>query len=210
VVRNGIERQTENSVAKRVSRKAASDHQDQRIRRSKEAVLKAAYELLIEKGLSGLSVDEVSERSGVAKTTIYRHWSSRSALVMDACSKMGSKFEVPDSGTLEGDLLLLAREIAGRLRSKNYSSVLPSVIDAAERDPEIASLHSQMHAMTMAPLYTVIEGARQRRELPRSSVPAEIVAAIVGPLFYRRWFSRETLDDVFVKGVVQRAIRAAR
>jgi len=57
------------------------------LRRSKEAVmaasLAAAYELLTEFGLSGVSIDEVSRRSGVAKTTIYRHWPSRTALLFD-------------------------------------------------------------------------------------------------------------------------------
>jgi hypothetical protein len=41
-------------------------------------------------------------------------------------------------------------------------------------------------------------------------VPAEIVAAIAGPLFYRRWFSRERLDDRFVQGVVERALLAPK
>jgi AcrR family transcriptional regulator len=45
----------------------------------KAASLAAAYELLTEAGLSGVSFDEVSRRSGVAKTTIYRYWPTRSA-----------------------------------------------------------------------------------------------------------------------------------
>ncbi len=70
-------------------------------------------------------------------------------------------------------------------------------------------MHSQLHAGTMAPLFTVIERSKQKRELPRNCVSSEIVAAVVGPLFYRRWFSREPLDDSFVNGVVDRALRAA-
>ena len=189
--------------------KPGTDRADDRVRCSKEAVLQATYQLLMETGLSGVSVDEVSKRSGVAKTTIYRHWRSRSALLLDACSKMGPKFEAPDSGTLKGDLTILAAAIVEKLRSKNFSSILPSIIDAAERDSEIASMHSQLHAGTMAPLFAVIERSKQKRELPRNCVPSEIVAAVVGPLFYRRWFSREPLDDSFVNGVVDRALRAA-
>ena len=63
---------------------AAAADADARVLRSRKAVLAATLRLLAEAGLSGVSVDEVSKRSGVAKTTIYRHWSSRSALLLDA------------------------------------------------------------------------------------------------------------------------------
>src|SRR6516162_10898962 len=56
-----------------------------RVRRSKEAVLTVTLRLMFEEGIGGVSVDEVARRSGVAKTTIYRHWPSRSALLVDAC-----------------------------------------------------------------------------------------------------------------------------
>lgn len=190
--------------------KPGSNRAVERVRRSKEAVLQSTYQLLMETGLGGVSVDEVSKRSGVAKTTIYRHWPSRTELLLDACSKMGSKFDIPDTGSLKKDLLELASSITAVLRSKNYSSVLPSVIDAAERDDQVAALHGRMHAEHMAPFYVVIERARQRGELPRGSLASEIVAAVVGPLFYRRWFSREPLDDGFVKSVVERAVSRSK
>src|SRR5215475_14064822 len=77
---------------------------DARVQRSKKPVLAAAHELLSQPGLGGVSVDAVSERSGVAKTTIYRHWRSRTALLLDACSKLGNKPEAPDTGSLKGDV----------------------------------------------------------------------------------------------------------
>jgi AcrR family transcriptional regulator len=197
-------------VPKRKSARAEQQKPDRRILRSKLAVLAATYEILTESGLGGVSVDEVSARSGVAKTTIYRHWPSRSALLVDACSKVGSNFDMPDTGTLRGDLMKLSAAMAARLRVKKFSSAVPSVIDAAERDPEIAAVYARVHAGFMAPLYKVIERGQERGELPRGCVPAEIVAAIVGPLFYRRWFSRERLDDHFVQGVVERALGATR
>jgi AcrR family transcriptional regulator len=190
--------------------KPRTDRADDRVRRSKESVLETTYELLMEAGLAGVSVDEVSRRSGVAKTTIYRHWPSRTELLLDACSRMTSKFAIPDTGNLKGDLAALASSIATLLRSKNFSSVLPSIIDAAERDEQVAAVYSRIHAEHMAPLYVVIERARQRGELPRSTLAAEIVAAVVGPLFYRRWFSREPLDDSFLRAVVDRAVSRSK
>ena len=183
---------------------AGAAQEDERVRKSKKAVLAATFQLLGEQGLGGVSVDEVSKRSGVAKTTIYRHWPSRSALLMEACSSLGAKPEPPDTGTFAGDVTALLTHMASRLRSDHWASILPSVIDAAERDSELADVHARLHAGFMAPLYAVIERARKRGELPRESDASEIVASAVGPLFYRRWFSRQPLDEKFVRRVVKR------
>jgi AcrR family transcriptional regulator len=190
--------------------KRETDRADDRVRRSKESVLATTYQLLMEAGLAGVSVDEVSKRSGVAKTTIYRHWPSRTELLLEACGRIASKLDIPDTGNLKDDLAALASSVAVLLRSKNFSSVLPSVIDAAERDDQVAALQTRIHAEHMAPFYLVIERARQSGELPRKCLAAEIVAAVVGPLFYRRWFSREPLDDRFVRAVVDRAINGSK
>jgi len=199
-----------NSVKKKISIAPENQELDERVRKSKEAVLATTHQLMSEAGLGGVSIDAVSKRSGVAKTTIYRHWPSRSALLLDACSKMGAKLEAPDTGSLKSDMTALATTMAGRLKSARWATIIPSVIDAAERDPEIASLHSRLHAGFMAPLRLVIERAQQRGELPRNQNPSYLIAAMVGPLFYRRWFSREPLDDQFIKSVVERAIGRAK
>jgi AcrR family transcriptional regulator len=179
---------------------------DERVRRSRKAILTATIQLLAKAGFSGVSVDEVSRRSGVAKSTIYRHWPSRSALLLDACSNLGAKPQAPDTGTVKGDLTVLATYMARRLRSERWASILPSMIDAAERDAELAAVQTRLHAGFMEPLYVVIDRATKRGELSPDYDPSEIVAAIVGPLYYRRWFSRQPLDEKFAKSVVENAV----
>jgi AcrR family transcriptional regulator len=189
---------------------ADETNEDERVRRSKKAVLTATFQLLSETGLSGVTIDAVSRRSRVAKTTIYRHWPSRTALVLDACSKLKSKSEAADTGSLKDDVTVLAINLASRLRSARWATVLPSIIDAAERDPELADLHSRMHAEMTTAFRAVVERAHQRGDLSRGRRLTEVVAMILGPLFYRRWFSREPLDEGFVKRVVESAITGAK
>jgi AcrR family transcriptional regulator len=181
-------------------------NEDERVQRSKKAVLTATFQLLSKTGLTGVSIDEVSRRSGVAKTTIYRHWPSRSALVLDACSRLKPKSEAPDTGNLKDDVTVLALNLASRLRTARWATVLPSMIDAGERDPELANLHSRMHGEMTTAFRAVIERSQQRGELSRHRRSTEVVAMILGPLFYRRWFSREPLDEGFVKRVVESAV----
>ncbi len=181
---------------------------DARVRRSKEVVLGATFELLTESGLGGVSVDEVARRSGVAKTTIYRHWATRSALILDACSRISAEQEAPATGSFESDVTALLTGLATLLATARWSSVVPSMIDAAERDPDLAHIHSRIQRGHTAPLQAVIARAVRNGDIPASTDPSDMIAALVGPLFYRRWFSREPLDEEFVRSIVRTAITA--
>ena len=102
--------------------------------------------------MGGFTVDEVARRSGVAKTTIYRHWPTREALVIDACSRISAEQEVPDTGSLQGDVTAILQNIAHLLATARWSSVLPSIVDIAERDPQFAQIHSVIQRGHAGPL----------------------------------------------------------
>lgn len=179
---------------------------DKRVERSKAKVMAETYRQLTRAGVGGVSIDEIARNSGVAKTTIYRHWPSRSALVIDACSSLGSKTEAPDTGDVRADLISLLMNLAEQLRSGSWSSVYPSIIDAAERDAEIATMQRALHAAFMAPIETVIERGKAKGQAGLERSTSSLVASLVGPLFYRRWFSKEKIDERFVADVVDGTI----
>jgi AcrR family transcriptional regulator len=183
---------------------------DPRVVLSRERVIAATLELLTESGLGELTVDDVSRRSGVAKTTIYRHWPNRAALVIDACLRMDDGDQAPpDTGSLEGDVSAFLKQLAELLVTARWSSILPSIVDAAEHEPEFAAVHSTIQGRHAAPLRAALERAVVRGELSSSADLSAITAALLGPLFYRRWFSRETIDDKFVDTIVRAALAAA-
>lgn len=180
---------------------------DKRVERSKAAVLAETYRQLSQSGISGLSIDEVSRLSGVAKTTIYRHWPSRAALVIDACSRLDVASKIPDTGSLRGDVRGVATCLAEQLRTCSWTSIYPSIIDAAERDPDVAIMQSELHTYLMQSFRTILARAKDTGEMPLDKSADELIAAIVGPLFYRRWFSKEMIDDHFVELLVEAAFR---
>jgi AcrR family transcriptional regulator len=182
---------------------------DDRVARSKRVVLETTYKLLTAVGLSGVSVDEVCRKSGVAKTTIYRHWSSREALLLDACATMGPKSQAPDTGSFKRDIETFLGQIAHRLKTAPWATVLPSIVDAAERDQELAKVQARIHGEMRSPVRTIVERAQQRGELPKRLDSSHVIAQILGPLFYRRWFSREPLDERFLDGIVARVVKFA-
>lgn len=182
---------------------------DERVRRSKELVLRTASELLIESGMSGLSVDEVARRSGVAKTTIYRHWRTRADLLLDASASISTAQDTPDSGSFQNDVTTLLLDLAHSLRTARWPLVLPSIVDAAERDPELAAIYSQKQLKHGAPYMVVIERGKKKGQVAAKVDASSMVAQLVGPLFYRRWFSREPLDEKFVKSIVKSVLSKA-
>ena len=84
--------------------------------RADRAILEATLELAAEFGPLGLSMDAVAERAGVSKATIYRRWSSKEALLLDAWRELAGAIPVPDSGVLRDDLRVL---YAGLCRNAN-------------------------------------------------------------------------------------------
>lgn len=179
---------------------------DKRVERSKASVLAETYRQLTQNGLSGVSIDEVSRASGVSKTTIYRHWPSRSTLLIDACSRLGDAYPPPDTGTVRADLHALLTNLAEQLQTAAWASVYPSIIDAAERDPDIAAMQCGLHESFMAPFHAVVERAKNRGEVQRDRPAADLIAAVVGALFYRRWFSKEPINADFVEAIVDAVI----
>jgi AcrR family transcriptional regulator len=179
---------------------------DARVRRSRDRVLTSAFELLSESGVGGFSVDEVARRSGVAKTTIYRQWPTREALVLEACSRISAEQEVPDTGSLEGDLTALLADTGHLLGTARWSSVVPSIVDVAERDPEFAEIPAMIQRGHAVAVREVLERAAGRGEISATADRSAIVSALMGPLYYRRWFSREPIDDQFIRVIVQNVI----
>jgi AcrR family transcriptional regulator len=175
---------------------------DPRVTRSRDAILATALELLGEGGLGHVTIDEVSRRSGVAKTTIYRHWPTRADLVIDTCAQLSTSQSTPDTGSFLGDASALLSELATLLERERWATVLPSVVDAAERDPQLAVVHAGLRESQVAPYRTVIERAIARGELPAETDVSAVISALVGPLFYRRWFSRGPIDATFVHQLV--------
>ena len=90
--------------------------------------------LVVVGGLPAVTVEAVSSRSGVAKTTIYRHWSSREDLLADVLSSALPEPAVPDTGSLRGDLRALARGLAAGLADERCAALL-SAIAFPDGDP---------------------------------------------------------------------------
>ncbi|MBW0435608.1 TetR/AcrR family transcriptional regulator [Leptospira yasudae] len=103
-----------------------------------ESILKATFELLASKGFYGFSIDDIVEKTGVARTTIYRRWPSKATLAMNTILTLISPFlDFPEGISLEEGILKQMKGLAGVFQG-DYGKVISSVIGAAQDDAELA------------------------------------------------------------------------
>lgn len=176
--------------------------------RSEDAILRATLDLVAAHGVSGLTVDAVAAKAGVGKQTIYRHWGSRARLIHAAISCMQEPEDLPDTGTLRGDLSALLERLVAFLGSAETGTVLPSLIDAASRDPELADLRQVHTAQKRAGFEHVLRRAIDRDELPAGTDLDLVIDLLAGTFFYRRIVDRREVAPGDVEPLLDLVLRA--
>ena len=144
---------------------------DARVARSRAAVLRAATDLLVEGGPSAVTIDAVVARSGVAKSTIYRHWQSRDDVllaVMESCAPNLPPID-PDVD-VESGLRTLVRAVAGFLRDPEWARVVPALLLLKSHEHEIANLEQRLERTQQEAFAQIIDaGSATARSVRTSS-----------------------------------------
>ncbi|WP_246103494.1 TetR/AcrR family transcriptional regulator [Streptomyces piniterrae] len=138
-----------------------------RTARTRAAVRDAVLTGLTEHGYPGLTVEYVAEHSGVHKTTLYRRWGDVEGLVADALDLAGEDSWVPpDTGSLEGDLRALAREVVGSFTDPAVASSVSAMIAAAFQSERAATALRAYYTERFTRCEAIVERAVGRGELP--------------------------------------------
>jgi AcrR family transcriptional regulator len=152
-----------------------------------------------------VSMDEVAERAGVSKATIYRWWPSKETLALDALYHEwdSARPEPSDTGSLRADLLALLRPWIQRVRARPYGRVVAELVAEAQTDPEFASIyHARFVAPRREPARALLRRAIDRGEL-HPDIDVDLALDLVyGPLFHRLLHGHAPLNDRFVRDVV--------
>ncbi len=175
-----------------------------RVARSRQAVLEAASALLLSGGLPAVTVDAVVARSGVAKSTIYRHWASRDELL---CSTVTSLLPpVPDPPAdlgFEDSLRYLMRAHVAQLGSPTACRLLPALIEAKLHDDKVADLEQQMEQARLGLLDSVLQAGIDAGHLPADIDREEAILQLFGPVLMAVLAHPRPLDDAFADRLVE-------
>ncbi len=172
--------------------------------------LDTTVELLVEQGVEGVTFEEVATRSGVAKSTLYRHFGTRTGLIASAAASCQVAYPTPDTGSLDSDLEQLFDQIGLGEQERRLSDLLPILVDASHRDPEMAEVLSSVMAERKRPLRTVLQLAQLRGEISRDLDLDTALAMTIGPFTYRKMVERREVTPEFAAQVRNGAVAALR
>src|SRR6266545_1032980 len=169
---------------------------------ARQRVLQAALEVLDDDGLAGFTMEAVARRAGASKATLYRHWPTAGALMIDAMDATFQPFPVPDTGRVDTDVAQLLTAFVTLLEHTPFPRLLAAFIDAAERDPALAALHADLTRRRREPLLAVLARARERGQLAPDLDPEVVTDLLTGPFFYRRFIAHQPIPPDLVNDVI--------
>lgn len=153
--------------------------------RADEAIIDAVLDLLAEgTPAKALSIEAVAARAGVGKATIYRRWSNKESLIVDAVASMKGDPSVLPGTSLREDLLALLRPV-GQPNSTRTGQIMPCLLSEIQRSPELNSIWQKITEPRRELLKATLGRGIESGEL-RPDLDLEITAAmLVGPLVAR-------------------------
>jgi AcrR family transcriptional regulator len=177
---------------------------------ARQAALEATVDLVLANGIEGVTFEDVAARSGVAKTTLYRHFGSKQAMVVEAARSCFVVHATPDTGDLATDLRLIFEQGKRMEEERRVPDLIPALVAAGDRDPELAVLVAQMLEEKRRPILTVLKLAQLRGEIGRDLDLDVAYTLVVGPFVMRRMIDRVEITDEFRETALRHAVSALR
>ena len=176
-----------------------------------DAVLEATLAEIAEHGIDALSVERIARGASVNKTTVYRRWPTRAALVAAALERVldDAASQVPDTGSLRGDLLGLLGRLAAFLEGPAGRAVLIAALSEGAGGELAALATRRLGQQAAGGMPTLVSRARARGEW-RQGVPDEqVVFTLVGAMIHRVTLERAPISAAWLESVVDLVLLGA-
>jgi AcrR family transcriptional regulator len=178
------------------------------VARSRAAAMDAGREILVSDGWEAVTFVAVAERSGVGRTTLYRHWPTIDRFVYDILLREWAVEHHTPTGDTREDLVEELDDFRIRLHDPAVERPMLTTMDRASRDPAFAQLSGDLYEASSAAAAQIIRAGQERGDIDACLDLARAVAELAGPLIYQRLLGRRTLDREFVEHVVDDFLRA--
>jgi len=163
---------------------------------SEKAILAATIQLLSQKPLRDISIEEIARNANVGKTTIYKWWPSKAYVALDAFSrKINLMVPMPDTGSVKRDILEHCRSLITFYKSP-AGRILGQFVMEGESDKEFASLFRERFLRPRREAAGVIfDRGIQRGEIDQNVNRELVLDMIYGPTIFRLFVGHSPLDD---------------
>jgi AcrR family transcriptional regulator len=180
------------------------------VARSRAAVIDAARELLGAGGWDAVTHATVAQRSGVGRTTVYRHWPTAEQLLRDVLQEACAVHHATPVGELRSDLIEELDVLRAQLGDPAMERSVLTVMNRASIDGDFAELVGDLHRVWSAALRPLLKAGRERGELDAGLKASRGVAALLGPLVYQQLVARKAPGRGFVERLVDDFLRGQR
>lgn len=172
-----------------------------------ERVLEVALEALAERGFQGLSVPEVAERAGLNKTSVYRRWPTKEALVAAALeSALGHAAPLPDTGSLYEDLVVFAHTAVAFVTAPLGRAVMRTLLADAD-NPEVRAIADEMLAAQRSGPRVILRRAQERGELDANADVTMALTVVAGAILHRSFIEQKSVSKDFIQRLVSLIVR---
>ena len=180
---------------------------DPRIQRTRSVVLSATLPLLAARGFSDFTMEGVSQATGVSKSTLYRHWPTKLSLVRNALEDLNRQPAVaPKGGAARAKVQRLLEHLVAALSDSALGACIPTLVEAAERHPEVAEFLHQYSDSRRSTLTAVLKQGIEDGEFPKHLNPNLASLALSGAIFYRRLMTATPLSASDVPRVMRQVL----
>src|ERR1039458_6145162 len=166
---------------------------------SRQSILRSTLKLLKQDGgFPELSIEAVAADANVGKTTVYRWWPTKAALVADAFSASAdSELRFPNTGSVERDMSLQMKRLIRIFRSKR-GKVVAALVAGGQSDPElIEAFRDRFLWPRRKQAYQTLQRGIDRGELPAGSDLDLVLDSLYGPIYLRFLIRHVKLEESF-------------
>jgi AcrR family transcriptional regulator len=175
--------------------------------RSRHAILGAALELLSETGYATLTVEAIAARAGVGKQTIYRWWSGKGAVIVDAA--LAQDTALPDTGDVRADLRTVIRSTVAELADPQLSLVTRALtIETLGSDDLAEQVRDRLLRPQMDGIKDRLRAAQRVGQLRDDLDLDHAVELLIGPPYHRWMLRTGPLTERYADTVVDVALAA--
>jgi AcrR family transcriptional regulator len=153
---------------------------------ARKAIVDATLALLAERGFQAATMEAIALRAGVGRNTIYRRWSSKEELIVEALEELIADLDIRERGDVYSLLLDWIRDFARIFGDPLYGRILPVVLGELQQNPAFAEVYAEQ---VVRPRYEALVGvlrrAVERGELRRDADVEQIADLLAAPPFVR-------------------------
>jgi AcrR family transcriptional regulator len=175
---------------------------DPRVERTRQAVIDAGMNLLLDQGPDGINHAAIALAAGVSRTTLYKYWPTRAKLLLEILAAFDAHPQLSSTGELRADLLMLVGEHQTSMSDPTRRRVFSSMIAQAQWDDDVNEAQSGLRAIPVGGLGVLLKAAVERGEIIEGVVPIDVAGRLIGPLMFAALVANQDVMTVDIESII--------